>query len=112
MLHTARASCAAAWSRAPWFRGKRPISWQATETAILSKPIGRPAPGGVGRLMCIVLDDPMQLIATGLCINTESARILDWAAPLLDDGYLSRLPWPVKPSPHLATYPNHPTPKE
>ena len=73
------------------------IAWQASETAIVAKPSGHCEPGSlVGRLMAIVLNDPTRRIATALCINTESARILDPAAPVLNDGHhLSSLPRPA-----------------
>lgn len=63
------------------------ITWQGTESAIVSKPSGQVEQGGdEGPLVAVVLDDPNDALTTSLCVTTETARIFDADAPQLDDG--------------------------
>ena len=64
------------------------IPWAAIEAGVVSKPSGQAEPGGQeGPLIAVVLNDPTHAVTTNLCVTTETARILDAAAPELDDGH-------------------------
>jgi hypothetical protein len=64
------------------------IDWQANESAVVSKPSGQVEHGNDdGPLVAIVLNDKDRELATKLSVTTETARILDAAAPELDDGH-------------------------
>ena len=63
------------------------IPWQDSHSAVVSKPAGQVEAGAdVGPLVAIVLRDKHAAITTNLCVTTETARILDANAPVLDDG--------------------------